>query len=196
MRARTSFFLAAGLFAFFPAFASAQVPVRPFDRLDVGLYGTATVGDDSFDSYWDAGPSGAVDFVTPFYVGRASLFVRVGVDDAIAGQATSGFTSIFGALGWRIGRPVVERLRADIGLHVGLTEWMFSDENDSAVRYELEVGTEASARLAYEFAHRWHAVAEASYQLTFTYERIERAYVSVGIARSFAAPGWIRSVLE
>jgi len=196
MRARSLLLLAAGLFALLPASARAQVPVRPFDRLDVGLYGAATVSDNSFDSYWDAGPAGAIDFVTPFYVGRASLFVRVGADDAIAGQATSGFTSVFAALGWRVGRPVVEHLRADLGLHAGLTEWIFSSEDDSAVRYEMELGTEASARLAYEFAHRWHAVAEASYQITFTYERIELGYVSVGIARSFGAPGWIRSVLE
>jgi hypothetical protein len=196
MRARTLFIFAAGLLASLPSAARAQPTVRPFDRLDVGLYGATTVSDSQFDSYWDAGPAGAIDFVTPFYVGRASLLVRVGVDDAIAGQSTSGYTSIFAALGWRVGRPLFEHLRADIGLHVGLTEWIFDSEDDSAVRYELELGTEAGLRLAYEFAHRWHAVAEGSYQWTFTYQRIEQGYVSVGIARSFGAPGWIRSVLE
>jgi hypothetical protein len=196
MRARTLLLLAAGGFAFVPISARAQASVRPFDRLDVGLYGAATFSDDRFDSYWDAHPAGAIDFVTPFYVGRASLLIRVGVDDAIAGQATSGFTSVFGALGWRVGRSLEEHLRADVGLHVGLTEWIFDSEDDSAVRYELELGTEAGVRLAYEFAHRWHAVAEASYQLTFTYERIEQGYLSIGLARSFGAPGWIRSVLD
>jgi hypothetical protein len=120
----------------------------------------------------------------------------VGTDDAVAGQATSGFTFVFGALGLRVGRSVVEHLRADVGFHVGVTEWIFSSEDDSSVRYELEIGSEASVRLAYEFAARWHAVAEASYQRTFTYERIDLAYVSIGLARSFGAPGWIRSVLE
>ena len=40
------------------------------------------------------------------------------------------------------------------------------------------------------------AIVEASYQLTFTYDRIELAYVSVGLARTFGAPGWIRSVFQ
>lgn len=184
----------AGWFASSPA--NAETPVRPFDRLDVGIYGTANVNRNEFHSYWDAGPAGTIDFVTPFYVGRASLLVRVGTNDAISGAATSGFTSVFAALGWRVGRPVVERLRADVGMHVGITEWIFSSEDDSAVRYELEMGVEASVRAAYEFAPRWHAVAEGSYQFTFTYERIELGYVSIGLARTFGAPGWIRSVLE
>ncbi|MCI0450947.1 MAG: hypothetical protein L0Z51_01000 [Candidatus Latescibacteria bacterium] len=193
MRARSLVFSAA-IALLVPVATHAQV--RPFDRLDVGLYGAANVNRNDYHSYWDAGYSGAIDFVTPFYVGRASLLVRVGANDAVAGQATSGFTSVFGALGWRVGRFVRDDLRADLGLHVGLTEWIFSEEAQSEVRYELELGTEASLRADYEFARYWHAIAEASYQLTFTYERIELAYVSVGLARSFGAPGWIRSVFE
>lgn len=192
----STYLAAAGLLTLFAASAHAQAPVRPFDRLDVGLYGAATISDNSFNSYWDAGASGAVDFVTPFYVGRASLLVRVGTDAAVPGAATSGFTSVFGALGLRVGRPLREHLRADVGLHVGFTEWIFNSEDDSSIRYELELGTEASVRLAYEFAARWHAVVEASYQRTFTYERIDLGFVSIGLARSFGAPGWIRGVLE
>lgn len=176
--------------------ANAEAPARPFERVDIGLYGTANVNRNEFHSYWDAGPAGTLDFVTPFYVGRASLLVRVGTNDAIEGAATSGFTSVYAALGWRVGKPVVERLRADVGMHVGITEWIFSSEEASPVRYELEMGVEASVRAAYEFASRWHAVVEGSYQFTFTYERIELGYVSIGLARSFGAPGWIRSVLE
>lgn len=176
--------------------ASAQDPVRPFGRVDVGLYGAVNVNRNEFHSYWDAGPAAAVDLVTPFYAGRASLLVRGGTNEAVAGAASSGLTSVFAALGWRLGRSLVEDFRADVGLHVGLTDWMFSDETESAVRYELELAAEASARADYEFAARWHAIAEASYQFAFTHRRIELAYVSLGLARSFTAPGWIRSVLN
>ena len=184
------------LFALAPASARSQAPVGPFDRLDVGLYGAANVNRNQFHTYWDAGPAGAIDFVTPFYAGRASLLLRVGHNDAIPGEATSGFTSVFAALGWRVGRNLLHDLRADVGLHVGITDWHFSEEAESSVRNELELGTEGSVRADYEFATRWHAIVEASYQFTFTYERIELAYVSFGLARTFGAPGWIRGVLQ
>jgi hypothetical protein len=189
-----SFLLVVAVLLHAPVATHAQA--RPFDRLDVGLYGASNVNRNDFHSHWDAGYSGAIDFVTPFYLGRASLLVRVGTNEAVAGEATSGFTSVFGALGWRVGRSLVGDLRADAGIHVGLTEWVFSEEEQTEVRYELELGTEASVRADYEFASRWHAIAEASYQFTFTHERIELAYVSIGLARTFGAPGWIRSVLE
>ncbi len=179
-----------------PLTTRAENPAQPFDRLDVGLYGAANANRNQFHSYWDAGYAGAVDFVTPFYVGRASLLVRVGTNDAIPNAAAEEFTSVFGALGWRVGRSLVEDVRADIGLHVGFTEWIFDSEAKSAVRYELELVTEASVRADYEFAARWHAIAEASYQFTFTYHRIEMVYVSFGLARSFGAPGWVRGVFQ
>ncbi len=176
--------------------AVAQAPATPFDQLVVGVYGAANVNRNQFHSYWDAGHAGAADFVTPFYVGRASLLVRVGTNDPVAGAASSGFTSVFAALGWRVGRSLLPPLRADLGLHLGITDWIFSDESESSLRNELELGAEGSVRADYEFASKWHAVVEGSYQLTFTYERIELVYVSVGLARSFGAPGWIRSVLH
>jgi hypothetical protein len=176
--------------------AHSQEPVRPFDRVDIGLYGAANVNRNEFHTYWDAGHAGAIDFVTPFYAGRASLLIRVGRNDAVAGAASSGFTSVYAALGWRAGRTLVHDLRADIGLHVGIADFNFSEEAESSVRNELELGTEGSVRADYEFATRWHAIAEASYQVTFTYHRIELAYVSLGLARTFGAPGWIRGVLE
>ncbi len=179
------------------ACARAQTPVRPFDRVEVGVFGATTVGHDQLDDYWDAGPAGAIDAVTPFYAGRASLLLRVGVDDAIDGRATSDFTSLFAALGWRVGRPLfADALRGDLGFHVGVTEWFFDSEDESAVRNEMELGVEGSVRADFEFATRWHAIAEASYQYTFTHERIEIAYVSLGFARTFTAPGWIRGVLQ
>jgi len=194
---RASSWIATGLlFAFAPASARSQEPIRPFDRLDVGLYGAANVNRNQFHTYWDAGPAGAIDFVTPFYAGRASLLLRVGHNDAVPGEAASGFTSVFAALGWRVGRSLLPDLRADLGLHVGINDWIFSEEAESSVRNELELGTEGSVRADYEFATRWHAIVEASYQYTFTYERIGLAYVSVGLARTFGAPGWIRGVLE
>jgi len=183
--------------ALFPSHTRAQAPVRPFDRVDVGLYGAANVNRNQFHTYWDAGQAGAIDAVTPFYAGRVSLLVRVTVNDAATGETTPEFTSVFAALGWRVGRPLFfEHLRTDLGLHVGFTEWIFDAEDESSLDNELELGVEGSVRAAYEFASRWHAVVEASYQYTFTYERIELAYVSVGVARTFAAPGWIRSVLQ
>lgn len=191
---RVLLLLVGGCFASGPA--GAETTARPFDRLDVGIYGTANVNRNQFHSYWDAGPAGTIDFVTPFYVGRASLLVRVGANDAVSGAATSDFTSVYAALGWRVGRSVAEHLRADVGMHAGITEWIFSSEEASSVRYELEMGVETSVRAAYEFAPRWLAVSEASYQVTFTYERIELGYVSIGLARTFGAPGWIRGVLE
>jgi hypothetical protein len=193
MRARTILILFLAFACYAPR-VRAQEPVRPFERVDIGLYGAANVNRNQFHTYWDAGHAGALDITTPFYAGRASLLVRVGVNDAT--EATSGFTSVFAALGWRVGRALVPRLRTDVGLHVGFTQWIFDEEVESSVRFELELGTEAGVRAAFEFAQWWYAVAEASYQLTFTHERIELAYVSVGLARSFGAPGWIRSVLQ
>ncbi len=175
---------------------AGQRAVRPFERVDIGAYGASNVNRNEFHSYWDMGYAGAVDAVTPFYLGRASLLIRVGAGDAIPGAASSGFTSIFGALGLRVGRDIVPRLRTDVGVHIGLTEWIFSGESSAPVRYELELGSEGSLRADYEFASRWHAIAEASYQITFTHERIELAYVSVGLARSFGTPGWMRGILK
>ncbi len=180
-----------------PTKASSQASTRPFDRLDVGIYGAANVNRNQFHTYWDAGPAGTIDFVTPFYAGRASLMLRVGHNDPVPDEATSGFMSVFVALGWRAGRYLLVRdLRGDVGLHVGVTNWNFSEETESSVRNELELGTEGSVRADYEFATRWHAIVEASYQFTFTYERIELAYVSIGLARTFGAPGWMRGVLQ
>jgi hypothetical protein len=196
MRARSSFYLAALAATALASPARAQEPVQPFDRVQVGLYGAANVNRNDFHSYWDAGYAGTLDASTPFYLGRASLMLRVGTNDAVEGAAESGFTSIFGALGWRLGRDLVPRVRTDVAFHVGLTEWVFSDEGESSVRYELELGAEAGVRADFEFAPRWHAIAEASYQLTYTYERIELAYVSIGLARTFGSPGWVRSVFE
>ena len=174
--------------------AETAAGTRAFQSLDVGAYGAANVNRNQFHDYWDDGTAGALDFVTPFYVGRASLLVRVSVNDAV--DATSGFTSVFAALGWRVGTSLRHDLRLDSGLHAGFVDWIFSDEGQSAVKYELEFATEASLRADYEFASRWHAIVEGSYQLAFTHERIKLAYVSVGLARTFAAPGWIRKVLE
>ena len=174
--------------------AETPAATRAFQTLDVGVYGALNVNRNEFHDYWDDGGAGAIDFVTPFYAGRASLLLRVGVHDAVA--AASGFTSLFAALGWRAGKDFHRDFRADVGLHAGFVDWIFSDESESSVKYELEFASEMSLRADWEFAARWHAIVEGSYQFTFTHERIELAYVSFGLARTFAAPGWIRSVLQ
>ena len=193
MRAGFLSILAILLFTSQPC-AQTAVPVRPFATLDVGVYGALNVNRNEFHDYWDDGSAGAIDFVTPFYLGRASLLVRVGAHDAV--DAASGFTSVFGALGWRVGRKLHHKFRADLGLHAGLVNWIFDEESESSVKYELEVASEAGVRADFEFAERWHAIVEGSYQITFTHERIELAYVSFGFARTFGAPRWIRSGLQ
>ena len=193
MRAGFLSILAILLFTSRPC-AQTAAPVHPFATLDVGVYGALNVNRNEFHDYWDDGTAGAIDFVTPFYVGRASLLVRVAAHDAI--DAASGFTSVFGALGWRVGRQLHHKFRADLGLHAGLVNWIFDEESESSVKYELEVASEAGVRADFEFAERWHAIVEGSYQITFTHERIELAYVSFGFARTFGAPGWIRSGLQ
>ena len=57
-------------------------------------------------------------------------------------------------------------------------QWIFDEEEESSVRYELELATEAGVRASFEFERWWYAIVEASYQLTFTHERIELAYFS------------------
>jgi hypothetical protein len=196
MRAGSFLLTVAFAIALFPSHTRAQAPVRPFDRVDVGLYGAANVNRNQFHAYWDAGRAGAIDAVTPFYAGRVSLLVRVTVNDAATGETTPEFTSVFAALGWRVGRPLFfEHLRTDLGLHVGFTEWIF-DAEDESPRRRARAGRrgQRSRRLRVRVALA--RGGKASYQYTFTYERIELGYVSVGVARTFAAPGWIRSVLQ
>jgi len=192
---RASFLsLLAILFCTNPLRAQTAAETRPFGTLDVGLYGAFNVNRNDFHDYWDDGSAGAIDFVTPFYAGRASLLVRVAAHDEV--NAASGFTSVFGALGWRVGKELSRHFRADVGLHAGLMNWIFDEESESSVKYELEFASEAGVRADFEFAERWHAIVEGSYQLTFTHERIELAYLSFGVARTFGAPKWIRSALQ
>lgn len=174
--------------------AQAGAEARPFNTVDVGLYGALNVNRNDFHDYWDDGTAGTIDFVTPFYAGRASLLVRVAAHDAV--DTSSGFTSVFPALGWRVGRQLHRQFRADIGLHAGLVNWIFDEESKSSVKYELEFASEVGLRADFEFAERWHAIVEGSYQITFTHERIQLAYVSFGFAHTFGAPHWIRSVLQ
>lgn len=174
--------------------AQTAAETGPFATLDVGVYGALNVNRNDFHDYWDDGSAGAIDFVTPFYAGRASLLVRVAAHDPV--NATTGFTSVFGALGWRVGKALHPHVRADVGLHAGLMNWIFDEESESSIRYELEFASEIGVRADVEFAERWHAIVEGSYQLTFTHERIELAYVAFGVAHTFGAPKWIRSALQ
>ena len=186
--------LLATLFCTNTLHAQAGAEARPFSTLDVGLYAALNVNRNDFHDYWDDGTAGAIDFVTPFYAGRASLLIRIAAHDEV--DASSGFTSVFAALGWRVGRQLHRNFRADVGLHAGLVNWIFDEESESSVKYELEFASEAGLRADIEFAERWHAIVEGSYQITFTHERIELAYVSFGFAHTFGAPHWIRSVLQ
>jgi hypothetical protein len=174
----------------------ADSAARPFERLTLGLGAVSNVDRNQFHAYWDAARGVAVDASTPLYIGHATLLVRVAASDAAAGASVPDFTSVFVALGGRVGRSIMGALRADLGLSVGATEWIFSGDGEAALGNELELGTELGARVAYRFAMNWSAVVTGSYQITYTYEPIELVFVSIGVARTFGAPRWIRGVLE
>lgn len=176
--------------------ASHDAPKRAFDRVVVGLHGAAISYRDPFADYWEAGPGVALDATTPFYVGDASLLLRVSKDEARPGTLVPDHTAMFIGLGWWAGRDIAGPVRIEAGFTGGATEWIFDEDVADSARFELELGTEAGARLRWSFASRWSAVVSGTYQWTFTHERVESTVISVGLARSFGAPGWVRSVLE
>jgi len=169
---------------------------QPFSRLDVGLRAAADVSDTDFHDYWDRGRGVELTAATPFYAGALGLRSRFVMNEERSGSGATDLNALFLAVDWAVGRGIGGPLRAGAGVAIGFTTWIFSDEEIAGAETETEFGTEAGVFLSFRLSPAWSADLTGTYHVTDTHKPIELAFVSLGLTRSFAAPAWIRSVLE
>lgn len=203
-QSRTSYFralataLVAALIAALVATAPATAgePRRPFDRLDISLHAMVDAGGGDFHDHWDAGRGVALEATTPFYAGSISALGRFIRSDAVRGKGTPSLNAWGLQAGWWAGRDVASGVRVSLGASAGFTQWLFPEDDSEAFHHESEIGVEGAARVGWSFAPRWGVAVTGSLQRTFTHERIDLFFVSVGVVRTFGMPEWLRRGLQ
>lgn len=176
--------------------ARADDARQPFDRLEISLHGVFDTGGRDFHDYWEAGRGLAAEMATPFYAGSLSASARFIRNDAVSGAGVPAADAWGLWAGWWAGRDVAGGVRVSLGAGVGFTQWLFPDDDTDAFGHETEIGVEGAVRAGWSFTPRWGVAVTGSLQRTFTNERIDLAFVSVGVVRTFGAPGWVRGVLQ
>ena len=179
-----------------PAASQPADTKQPFDRLVVGLRATGALDHGELHDSWEPALGGELDVATPFYAGDLFLLARFSTNGVREDASVPDMMSLGFLAGWNVSRRVAGPLRLGVGAGVGVVQWKFDVDEQESLRYESEVCTELNARATVELGGAWSLVAAAAWQRTYTYDPIHITDLAFGVAHTFGAPGWIRSVFE
>ena len=176
-----------------PAAAAAQ-PVRPFETLEVGLSGAATVGEAPYTDLWDPGLGLEGRVETPFYLGRFTVGATVAPHAALGDVPDYLALYFFGV--WSTDIDLPAGLRLEPGLQAGLFRMQFDTDDAAAVRNEAELAAGPELWLSAPLAGPWRVRAGAGTVRIFTKQRIDLQFVRIGVSRTFRTPGLLEEILR
>lgn len=176
-------------------FLAPAAAAQPFETLDVRLGGAATVGTAPYTDYWDPGPGVEGRVETPFYLGTFAVGTIVAPHEA-RGDAVPDYLSFYFYGVWSADLALPAGLRLAPGAHAGLFRMQFDTDDAVAVRNESELAVGPELWLSAGVGPRWRVHVGAGAARIFTAERIDLAFVRVGVSRTFRTPGWIEDVLR
>lgn len=182
------------LVALAPADAAAA-PEAAYDSLEVGARYAANVGKNDFHEFWHPGQGGELFFATPFHRGRVWFGTRYLLNSATAADYPD-FQSTFVYAGWSYPLPTTRRIDLEPGVLIGIDSFYFEDEQNAGLANETEAAAELFLGVGYRLRGPWHLGLTASSHVIFTHRRINLLYLSAGISRSFAMPGWLGGFLR
>jgi hypothetical protein len=174
-----------------PAAATAQ----PFETLEVGVSGAATVGEAPYTDLWDPGLGVEGRVETPFYLGRFTAGATV-APHAARGDAVPDYLALYFFGVWSADVALPAGLRLSPGLQAGLFRMQFDTDDPGAVRNEAELAAGPELWLSAPLPRRWRLRAGAGAVRIFTAERIDLRFVRVGVSRTFRTPAWLEDVLR
>lgn len=166
---------------------------EPFDTLSVALRISANINRTSFHEFWDPGAGIELGFDTPFYLG----FVEVGAHyNAFSAREPDqpDFKSVFPFFGWGIDAPIGAEMHWYAGSRIGSFIMYFDTEEVNQKEQELALAL--GSHLRYRLSPDWSLEVGSRYREVFTHRRLRYVFLTVGIARSMASPGWLREFLE
>jgi hypothetical protein len=175
--------------------AVAAQPVRPFETLEVGLSGAATLGEAPYTDLWDPGLGVEGRVETPFYLGRFTVGAAVAPHTAPDDVAPDYLALYFFGV-WSADIALPAGLRLSPGLQAGLFRMQFDTDDDAAVRNEAELAVGPEVWLSAPLAGPWRLRAGVGGVRIFTNQRIDLRFVRVGVSRTFRTPGWLEDVLR
>ena len=143
---------------------------------------------------WDPGPGVEGRIETPFYLGTFAVGAVVAPHAAAADVPDYLSFYFYGV--WSADLALPAGLRLAPGVHAGLFRMEFDTDDAVAVRNESELAVGPELWLSAAVAPRWRVHVGAGAARLFTAERIDLAFVRVGVSRTFRTPGWIEDVLR
>jgi hypothetical protein len=182
------------LFACLLPIAAAAQPVRPFETLEVGLSGAATVGEAPYTDLWDPGLGIEGRVETPFYLGRFTVGATVAPHAARAGLPDYLALYFFGV--WSADIALPAGIRLSPGLQAGLFRMQFDTDDVASVRNEAELAAGPELWLSAPLTGPWRLRAGAGAARIFTNQRIDLQFVRVGVSRTFRTPDWLEDILR
>ncbi len=173
--------------------SSAQESARAFDTLTVQLRATVNVNRNTFHRYWDPGPGLEFNVQTPLNIGKLEAGLHYsGFDGKRAEQPD--FNAFFPYLGWGYDAALSNRVSWYNGVRAGSFFMRFDIDEEN--RTEQELGLGLVSLLSYRLGGAWSLDVSARYRVVFTHERLRFVYLAVGLGRAFAAPAWLKDLLE
>ncbi|HEX6105555.1 MAG TPA: hypothetical protein VFZ26_08230 [Gemmatimonadales bacterium] len=174
----------------------AQSRPEPFQTVDLRLAVLADVSNGALHRYWSPGAAYGAGVALPFYAGT----VETGAQYARPSPRRDGvprFRSLFLYAGWGAEQKLSGRWQAGGGVRVGVLAMRFDGDTISVPsRRESEMGLALRAALRWMPFDRWFTEAAVTYQSILTRPRTEQVFLSLGIARRFDTPTWLRDFLD
>ncbi len=181
-----------------PAFAATpEAAARPasFETLTLAVSGLATSSDASIHDDWDPGASGELSAWTPF--GRG--FLEVAFQPFASEPRTSDLPrvrTLVTSLGWGAGLRLPAELTFRTSARTAVAWMLYDASGERAAQDENELAFGVRAELERRVGSGWAAHAGVRAVRVLTRERIDLVFAGAGVSWTFAAPAWMRAVLE
>lgn len=174
----------------------STVSAQPFETLEVGISGVATVGSAPYTDLWEPGLGLGATVETPFYLGHVALGTMASMHTAQAGTDVPDYLMFYSHASWGTHLALPGGLRLRPGLRAGLYAMRFDVDDAVAVRSESELGAGLDLALSAPLGRGWRAVASGAAIRVYTAERIDLGFLRLGLSRTFTTPGWLQGFLR
>jgi hypothetical protein len=169
---------------------------EPFDRINLVLDYAWNTNRNGYHEYWDANNGFGAAARTPFYLGSIEVGCQIASNHANRAVCPE-YLSLFGFFGWGAGHRISGDISWYNGLRLGNYYMQFDDEMAvRTVRNESELAYEFISEIGFSPVENYTVSLSGRYRKIFTHRRIHLSYISLGIARSFGTPGWLRDFLK
>lgn len=176
--------------------ASAPAQDAAFAWVEVRAAGAANVVRGALDDAWQAGPQAELSAETPFYLGRAGLGVSLQRFESRRPGTVPTFDALQVFARWGLAAAPAPWLQAYAGARLGNHRLTFDEDTFPGSQNESELLLGAEARLEVRLSPAWTLYGAASFQQTYTFERMKLAYAGGGLAYRFGAPPWLQEFLR